>query len=204
MLVFLHFLFFFTTLLRYKCISVNCTYLKSTMWSILTDVYTHETITTWWQWIFTTSNSFFKPFWIHFSFLPWTWANIDLLSVTIYLLFFRILYEWSPTACAFLGVGYFCFSITQSCPTLCSPMDCSTPGLPVHHQLLELTQTPVHWVGDAIQRSHSLSPPSPPVLNLPQHQGPFQWVGSLYQVARVLEFQLQHQSFQWVFRTDFL
>ena len=95
-------------------------------------------------------------------------------------------------------------SVTQSCPTLCDPMDCKTPGLPVHHQLPEFTQTHVHWVGDAIQPSHPLSSPSPPAFNLSQHQGLFQWVSSLHQVAKVLEFQLQHQSFQWIFRTDFL
>ena len=94
-------------------------------------------------------------------------------------------------------------SVAQSCPTLCNPMACSTPGLPVHHQLLELTQTHVHWVGDAIQPSHPLSSPSPPTLNLSQRQGVFQWVSSSHQVARVLEFQLQHQSFQWIFRTEF-
>ena len=87
---------------------------------------------------------------------------------------------------------------------LCDPMDCSTPGLPVHHQLLEFTKTHVHWVGDAIQPSHPLSSPSPRALNLSQHQGLFQWVSSSYQVAKVLEFQLQHQSFQWTLRTDFL
>ena len=95
-------------------------------------------------------------------------------------------------------------SVAQSCLTLCDPMDCSTPGFPVHHQLLELAQTHVHWVDDAIQRSHSLSSPSPPAFNLSQHQGLFQWVSSSHQVAKVFEFQLQHQSFQWIFRTDFL
>ena len=74
-------------------------------------------------------------------------------------------------------------------------MNHSTPGLPVHHQLLEFTQTHVHRVGDAIQPSHPLSSPSPPALNLSQHQGVFQWVNSSHEVARVLEFQLQHQSF---------
>ena len=83
-------------------------------------------------------------------------------------------------------------------------MDCSTPGLPVHHQLPELTQTHVHWVGDVIQPSHPLSSPSPPAFNLSQHQGLFQWVSSSYQVSKVLEFQLQHQSFQRTPRTDFL
>ena len=86
-------------------------------------------------------------------------------------------------------------SVIQSSPTSCNPMDCSTPGLPVHHQLLELTQTHVHWVGDAIQPSHPLSSPSPPIFNLSQHQGFFQRVSSSHQVAKVLEFQLQHQSF---------
>ena len=79
------------------------------------------------------------------------------------------------------------------------PMDCSMPGLPVHHQLLEFTQTRVCWVGDAIQPSHPLSSPSPPTFNLSQHQGLFKWVSSLHQVAKVLEFHLQHQSFQWIF-----
>ena len=80
-------------------------------------------------------------------------------------------------------------------------MDCSTPGLPVHHPLPELTQTHVHWLGDASQPSHPLSFPSPSAFNLSQHQGLFKWVSSSHQVAKVLEFQLQHQSFQWVFRT---
>ena len=89
--------------------------------------------------------------------------------------------------------------VTRSCPTLWDPMDCSTPGLPVHHQLPELTQTHVHWVGNAIQPSHPLSSPSLPAFNLSQHQGLFKWVSSLHQVAKLLEFQLQHQSFQWWF-----
>ena len=84
-------------------------------------------------------------------------------------------------------------SLTQSCPILCDPMDNSTPDLPVHHQLPEFTQTHVLWVHDAIQLSHSLSSPSPPALNLSQHQALFQWVSSSHQVAKVLEFQLQHQ-----------
>ena len=95
-------------------------------------------------------------------------------------------------------------SVAQSCPALCDPMDCSTPGFPVHHQLPELAQTHVHWVSDAIQPSHPLSSPSSPTLNLSQHQGLFKWVSSSHQVAKVLEFQLQHQSFQWTPRADFL
>ena len=80
----------------------------------------------------------------------------------------------------------------------------ATPGFPVHHQLLELAQTCVHWVGDAIQTSHPPSFPSTPAFNLSQHQGLFQWVSCLHQVTEVLELQLQHQSFQRVFRVDFL
>ena len=95
-------------------------------------------------------------------------------------------------------------SVAQLCPTLCDPMACSTPGFPVHHQLPELTQTHVHQVGDAIQPPQPLSSPSPPAFNLSQNQGFFQGVSSSHQVAKVLKFQLQHQSFQWIFRTDFL
>ena len=83
-------------------------------------------------------------------------------------------------------------SFAQSCPTLCDPMNHIMLGLPVHHQLPESTQTHVHWVGGAIQ---PLSAPSPPALNLSQHQGLFRWVSSLHQVAEVVDFQLQHQSF---------
>ena len=95
-------------------------------------------------------------------------------------------------------------SVTQSCPTLCNPMNRSTPDLPVHHQLREFTQTHVHRVSDPIQPSHPLSSPSPPAPNPSQHQGFFQWVNSLHQVAKVLEFQPQHQSFQWTPRTGLL
>ena len=95
-------------------------------------------------------------------------------------------------------------SVAQSCPTLCDRMDCSTPGLPVHRQLPEFTQTRVHRVSDVIQPSHPLSSPSPPAFNLSQHQGLFQPVGFSHQVAKVLELQLQHQSFQWLFSVDFL
>ena len=81
-------------------------------------------------------------------------------------------------------------SVAQSCPTLCNPMNPSTPGLPVHHKLLEFTQTHVHQVSDAIQPSHPLSSPSPPAPNPSQHQSLFQWVNTLHEVAKVLEFQL--------------
>ena len=94
-------------------------------------------------------------------------------------------------------------SVAQSCPTLCDLLDRTMPGLPVHHQLPEFTQNHVHWVSDAIQPSCPLSSPSPPALNLSQHQGLLQWDGFSHQVAKVLEFQPQHQSFQWIFCTDF-
>ena len=81
-------------------------------------------------------------------------------------------------------------SVTQSCLILCNPMNCSMPGLPVHHQLPESTQTHVHWVSDAIQPSHPLSSPSLPALNFSQHQGLFKWVRSSHQMAKVLEFQV--------------
>ena len=100
---------------------------------------------------------------------------------------------------------------SRSVMSFYDPMDCSAPGLPVHHQLLELTLTHVHRVGDAIQPSPPLLSPSPPLsspfppaFNLSQHQGLFQWVSTLHQVAKILEFQLQLQSFQWIFRTDLL
>ena len=95
-------------------------------------------------------------------------------------------------------------SVTQLCLTLCDPMNRRTPGLLVHHQLPKSTQTHVQWVGNDIQPPHPLSSPSLPALNLSQHQGLFKWVRSLHSVAKVLEFQLQHQSFQWAPRTDLL
>ena len=93
-------------------------------------------------------------------------------------------------------------SVAQPCPTLCDPMNHSTPGLPVHHQLPESTQTHVHWVGNAIQPSKSSVVP---FSSCPQFlPGIFQWVSSSHQMAKVLELQLQHQSFQWTPRIDFL
>ena len=114
------------------------------------------------------------------------------------------------TSKTLLSLQDLCFSsvqfssVTQSCLTLCNPMNCSTPGLPVHHQLPEFTQTHVHRVGDVIQPSHPLSSPSSPAPNPSQHQSLFQWVNSSHEVAKGLEFQLQYQSFQWTPRTDLL
>ena len=115
--------------------------------------------------------------------------------------------QWGSRTLGFEGMSACSVqfsSVTQSCPTLCDPMNRSTPGLPVHHQLPEFTQTHVHWVSDAIQLSHPLSSPSPSAPNPSQHQSLFQWVNSSHEVAKVLEFQLQYQSLQWTPRTDLL
>ena len=176
--------------------------------------------------------------------------TLRLSSFLCILIFFYILFCGSDFHLSVLQVIYPCFylsyyaidsflciqfiSVAQSCPTLCDPMNRSTPGLPVHHQLPEsaakslqscptwcdpidgsplgssvpgilrarilewvaTTQTYVHRVSDAIQPSHPLSSPSPSALNLSQHQSLFKRVSSLHQVAKVLELQLQHQSFQ--------
>ena len=91
---------------------------------------------------------------------------------------------------ATLGLPKWFSSVAQSCPTLCDPMNCSTPGLSVHHQLPDFTQTHVHWVGDAIQPSHPLSPPTPPAFSLSQHQGLFQWFGSWWPKYRSFSFSI--------------
>ena len=117
-------------------------------------------------------------------------------------LFFQEYLIYFNGKCYFSSVQFS--SVTQSRLTLCDPMNRSTPGLPVHHQLPESTQTHVHRVSDAIQPFHPLSSPSPPALNLSQHQGLFQWVNSSHEMAKVLEFQPQHQSFQWTPRTGLL
>ena len=93
-----------------------------------------------------------------------------------------------------------CCSFAKMWPTLFDPLDCSTPDFPVHHCLPEFVQTLVHGINDSIQPFYLLSALSPPAFNLSQHQSLFQWVSPLHQVAKVLELQLQHQSFQWIFR----
>ena len=98
---------------------------------------------------------------------------------------------------------FFGSSVARLCSTLCNPMDCSMPSFLVLFSFPEFDQTHVPWVDDAIQPSHPLLPPSLPSFNLSQHQGLFQWVGSSRQVAKVLEIQIQHQFFQWIFRADF-
>ena len=113
---------------------------------------------------------------------------------------FNKLRSWHPVP--FSSIQFI--SVAQSCSTLYNPMNRSTLGLPVHHQLPEFTQTHVHRVGDAIQLSHPLPSPSPPDPNPSQHQSLFQRVNSSHEVAKVLEFQLQHHSFQRTPRTDLL
>ena len=119
--------------------------------------------------------------------------------------------KWCHVMAVFLCLTYLTWydnlcgcSVAKSCLTLCDPMDSSMPGFTVHHCLPEFPQTRVHWINDAIQPSHPLSPPSPLTLSVSQHQGLFQWVISLYQVAKVLELHRHHQSLQWIFRVDFL
>ena len=137
---------------------------------------------------------------------PWLRTWLSLFSQTACLFHYLsldknlVLGKQSSYLLLFSSVQFSCSVVSNSL----DPMNRSTPGLPVHHQLPESTQTHVHRVGDAIQPSHPLSSPSPPVLSLSQHQGLFKWVSSLHQVAKVLEFQLQHQSFQWTPRTDLL
>ena len=103
-----------------------------------------------------------------------------------------------------IRLKFCCCSDSKSCLTLPDPMDCSTPVFPVLHCLPKFAQTHVHWVGDAIQPSHSLLPPSPLALSLSQHEGLFQWISSSNQVVKVLEVKLQQQSFHWIVRVDFL
>ena len=115
---------------------------------------------------------------------------------------FQTFHTFSPLHIIYIALGLLLLisvllsSVTKLCPTLYDPMVSFTPDFPVYHQLLELAQTHVHRASDTIQPSHPLSSPSPPAFNLSQHQGLFQSVGSSHQVARVLAFQLQHQSFQ--------
>ena len=98
--------------------------------------------------------------------------------------------------------GSCCCLDAQLCPTLCDPMDCSTPGLPVPHHVPELAQVHVHCIGDAVRPSHPLTPSSPSALNLSQHQGLFQWIVCSHQMTKILELQAQHQTLQWIFRVD--
>ena len=141
------------------------------------------------SYIFTYINDIHRLIYMYTLFVavfPWIFISLKSLHVLI------------------LKDRYKIRSVAQSCPTLCDPMNRSTPGLPVHHQLPEFTQTHIHRVSDAIQPSHPLSSSSPPAPNPPQHQSLFQWVNSSHEVAKVLEFQPQHHSFQGNPRADLL
>ena len=121
---------------------------------------------------------------------PWSWC------------WFTIYKGQKTNVGGLIPFDYCCCSGAKSCPALHGPMYCSMPGFPVPHHLVEFAQVHVHWIGDAIQPSPSLSPSSS-AFSLSQHQGLFQWVSCSQQVAKVLDCQLQHQSFQRVFRVDF-
>ena len=142
------------------------------------------------RWIKTVQPNPREVPWLSYLSLPWK-GSISPLSFTYH------------TITKYYGVRQI-RSVAQSCPTLFDPMNRSTPGLPVHHQLPEFTQTHVHRVSDAIQPSHPLSSPSPPSPNPSQHLSLFQWVNSSHEVAKVLEFQLLHHSFQRNPRADLL
>ena len=122
--------------------------------------------------------------------------DLCMISAFVFFFFFFQFISVSLPSC--------CCSVAKSGPTLCNPMGCSMPSFPVLHCLLDFAQIHVHWVSDTIQPPRSLTPPSPPALNPSKHQVFSQWVISSYQMTEVLELQLQHQSFQWIFRTDFL
>ena len=136
-----------------------------------------------------------------FNILLITYKGKESEKEYIYIYIYIYIYSWITLSHTWINHQFS--SVAQSCLTLCDLMDCSAPAFHVRHQLSELAQIHVHWVSDTIQPSHPVWSPSP-AFNLSQNQGLFQWVSSSHQVAKVLEFQLQHQSFQWIFRTDFL
>ena len=138
----------------------------------------------------------------HWSISLFLWLSIYSFMSSVNTDSFTSFLIWMPFI-LFHFRGYCC-SITQSCPTVCNPLDCGMPGFPVLYHLPEFTQTHVHCIGDAIPPFHLLSSPSSPAFTLFQHQGLFQWIGNLHLVARVLELKPQHQYFQWIVRVDFL
>ena len=144
-----------------------------------------------------------KPHFLHCRWMLYHWTTgeaPDIYYINIHMYTYTHRYI---NVCTHTHVYIYQFSHSVVSDSLW-PVDWCVPGLPVQHQLPELAQTHVHRVGDAIQPSHPLLPPSPPAFILSQHQGLSQRVSSLHQVAKVLELQLQHQSFQWIFRVDFL
>ena len=133
------------------------------------------------------------------------WLNTHILKKVLEVRLSRVQPSWKLSCQVQKQLIQFSSVQSLSCvPTLCDSMNRSTPVPPVHQQLPESTQTHVHRINDATQPSHPLSSPSPPTLSLSQNQGLFKWVRSSHQVAKVLEFQPQHQPFQWTPRTDLL
>ena len=138
---------------------------------------------------------FLSPIYYYFYFLSFCctlkFISLNICTYCICTIWFNYTYSLSPFFLIILWCVSVQFSsVTQSCPTLCNPMNRSTPGLPVHHHLPEFIQTHVRWVRDAIQPSHPGSSPSSPAPNPSQHQSLFQWVNSSHEVAKLLEFQL--------------
>ena len=142
-------------------------------------------------WIDLDSQRSLKPSTEHFHvsfsqvFLISTFVKIKNLILVLNTINWTPSSTWLSPVSPLMSIFCCCCSVTWSCPTLCNPMDCSTPGVPVLHHLPELAQTHVYWISDAIQPSHPLSSLSPPALNLSQDQGLFHWVASLHQVAKV-------------------
>ena len=159
-----------------------CSYFKDKVCSLkLLIIDSFEAVSV--SWIFSFYLASFSVVYLGGYFMLESFLNISLS--------FTELIDTEFLRSSFMSISSVQFSsVAQSCPTLCDPMNCSTPGLPVHHQLLEFTQTHVHWVSDTIQPSHPLSSPSPLAPNPSQQQSLFQWVNSSHEVAKVLEFQL--------------
>ena len=132
-----------------------------------------------------------------FFFFFWSSSQFKKLSLKLFKIVTGILVNYYFCCCC-------CYSVAQLCSTLYDPVDCNTPGFPVHHQLPEFSQTYVHWLGDAIQPSYPLLALLTCLQSFPASGSFSQWVGSLNQMAKVLELQLQHQSFQWIFSVDFI
>ena len=148
---------------------------------------------------FSTQNLVCRNCSTNFIYLPYYWNNVCILLTTS-----CMFYPVSSTIFVVVELPVQFSLVTQSCPTLCNPMDCSTPGFPILHHLLELTQTHVLWVGDGHLPSHPLLSLPLPAFSLTQDQNLFQWVSCSHQVARVLEPQPQPQSLQLIFRIYFL
>ena len=156
----------------------------------------------------TSESSWFTYCWSHFLFLFKHFIFIfnfqGFFGVVLWMLLLLLCNIFHGFLRCFHSSSVSSVQLFSCVQLLATPWTAACQAFPVHHQLPELAQTHVHWVGDAIEPSHPLSSPAPPAFNLSQHQSLFKWVTSLHQVAKVLELPLQYQSFQWIFRTDFL